>query len=160
MAIEIERKFLVKHEGWRSQVDPGQLYRQGYLPTQAGTTVRIRTVGLQGYLTIKGSTSGISRAEYEYAIPLADAEAMLDTLCDSALIEKTRYRLTWGNVVWEIDEFLGTNQGLILAEVELKTENQRLELPDWVGQEVTDDSRYFNANLVRYPYCQWTMNAE
>ncbi len=155
MAIEIERKFLVINQQWRSQADPGQLYRQGYLPTQAGTTVRIRTVGEQGYLTIKGLSSGISRAEYEYAIPVQDAQEMLDTLCHAALIEKKRYRLICNDLLWEIDEFLGANQGLILAEVELHSENQTVELPDWVGQEVSEDARYFNANLVKVPYGQW-----
>ena len=154
MAVEIERKFLVKGESWRS-LTQGVAYRQGYISAQKNTTVRVRVVGEQGYLTIKGPTQGKSRAEFEYGIPVEDAQEMLETLCDRPLIEKIRFKLKQNGLVWEIDEFLGENQGLILAEVELEDENQTIELPNWVGKEVSDDSRYFNASLVKQPYSQW-----
>ncbi len=154
MAVEIERKFLVNTDAWRSHAI-GKLYRQGYLPTQKYTTVRVRVVGDRGFLTIKGKSEGISRSEFEYEIPLEDAKEMLDTLCDRPLIEKIRYVLDVEGVRWEIDEFQGENQGLILAEVELSNADQKVILPNWVGQEVSDDPRYFNANLAKHPFTRW-----
>lgn len=158
MSTEIERKFLVKSEDWRF-LATGKLYRQGYLSTKKSCTVRVRLVGNQGYITIKGSTQGISRAEYEYPIPAEDAQAMLDNLCDRPLIEKTRYKIEFAGLIWEVDEFAGDNQGLIVAEVELTDENQIIELPDWIGKEVSDDPRYFNANLTKHPFSQWSENS-
>jgi adenylate cyclase len=165
MPTEIERKFLVKGEAWRS-LATGTIYRQGYLSTKKGCSVRVRLVGEQGYLTIKGLSQGISRAEYEYSIPAEDAQEMLDNLCISEasregyrpIIEKTRYKIDFAGLIWEVDEFAGENQGLIVAEVELTDEHQVIELPDWIGKEVSDDPRYFNANLVQYPYSQWSEN--
>ena len=154
MAKEIERKFLVKSDSWRGQ-EAGKRYRQGYLSTAKERTVRVRTAGDKGYLTIKGISVGASRSEYEYEIPVADANEMLDRLCERPLIEKTRYRVPHDGLVWEIDEFEGENSGLIVAEVELKDEHQSVTLPDWVGQEVTGDPRYFNANLVAKPFSKW-----
>ncbi|MEC4895665.1 MAG: CYTH domain-containing protein [Oscillatoria sp. PMC 1051.18] len=154
MPLEIERKFLVKNDDWR-QLATGVIYRQGYISRTLEKTVRVRVVGSQGYLTIKGKTIGRSRAEFEYLIPGEDAEEMLATFCEKPLIEKTRYKLIQGELIWEIDEFFGENQGLIIAEVELKNENQVIELPAWLGQEVSDDPRYFNANLVTNPYRNW-----
>jgi len=154
MAIEIERKFLVIGDSWRSLAE-GQVYRQGYIPTQDKTTVRIRVVGSQGYLTIKGQSTGMTRAEYEYPIPVTDAETILQTLCQPPLIEKIRYCIPIENVIWEVDEFTGENQGLVLAEVELEEEQQTVNLPDWIGVEVTQDARYYNVNLAQYPYKQW-----
>ncbi|WP_414577785.1 CYTH domain-containing protein [Anabaena sp. CCY 9402-a] len=153
MAKEIERKFLVKDDSWR-QLAEGSLYRQGYISSQ-GATVRIRIVGNQGYLTIKGMTINYSRSEFEYPIPLADAQEMLDTLCVSPLIEKTRYKINLGSLVWEVDDFAGANQGLILAEVELTDEAQQIELPDWIGEEVSGDPKYYNSYLVKHPFCEW-----
>ncbi len=154
MATEIERKFLVKGDEWRS-LGRGTGYRQGYISTkETGTTVRVRIVGDRGYLTIKGTTVGASRAEFEYPIPVEDAREMLDTLCDRPLIEKTRYRIQQGELTWEVDEFAGENQGLILAEVELDDENQTVELPEWIDREVSDP-KYFNVNLAKHPYSQW-----
>jgi CYTH domain-containing protein len=153
MAKEIERKFLLKNESWRG-LSQGVSYRQGYLTAGAGITVRVRIVGNQGFLTVKGATVGNSRLEFEYPIPLEDAQEMLDTLCDRPLIEKTRYKIKQGDLLWEIDEFAGENQGLILAEVELKEENQTIELPEWIDREVSDP-KYFNANLAKHPYSQW-----
>ncbi len=157
MATEIERKFLVKGEQWRS-LATGTVYRQGYLSTKKGCTVRVRLMGDQGYLTIKGLSQGISRAEYEYPIPAKDAQEMLDNLCEPPLIEKTRYKIEIAGLIWEVDEFAGENQGLIVAEVELPDENQTIELPDWIDQEVSDDSRYYNVNLAQHPYSQWSKN--
>ncbi|NJK48911.1 CYTH domain-containing protein [Candidatus Gracilibacteria bacterium] len=154
MAIEIERKFLVKGDTWRS-LGTGQVYRQGYITTVNSTTVRIRIVGDRGYLTIKGKTDGIARSEFEYLIPVEDAQSMLDTLCDRPLIEKIRYKIQFGNLLWEVDEFLGENQGLIMAEVELDDANRTIELPDWIAKEVSSDRKYYNSNLAKYPYQQW-----
>ncbi|MBW4621258.1 MAG: CYTH domain-containing protein [Cyanosarcina radialis HA8281-LM2] len=155
MAVEIERKFLVTGDSWRS-LATGTLYRQGYIATEAGATVRIRLVGDRGYLTIKSKLGQISRTEYEYPIPASDAREMLDNLCERPLIEKTRYKIPLAELIWEIDEFAGENEGLILAEVELPAENYSLDLPAWIAREVSDDPRYFNANLVKYPFKKWS----
>jgi len=154
MAKEIERKFLVRGNTWRGQ-DGGKRYRQGYLSTVKERTVRVRTTGDKGFITIKGESVGATRSEYEYEIPLADANEMHDRLCERPLIEKTRYRVSHEGLAWEIDEFEGDNRGLIIAEVELKDETQSVTLPGWIGQEVTGDPRYFNANLVANPFSQW-----
>ncbi|WOD41827.1 CYTH domain-containing protein [Nodosilinea sp. E11] len=154
MGQEIERKFLVVGDAWRNHAQ-GELMRQGYIPTQDARTVRVRQVGDRAYLTLKGPAVGLVRPEFEYSIPVDDAETILATLCEPPLIEKTRYRLPLGNVVWEIDDFHGDNQGLIVAEVELTSADQPVDLPDWIGLEVTDDHRYQNANLARHPYSQW-----
>jgi CYTH domain-containing protein len=118
-------------------------------------TVRVRTVDAAGYLTIKGMSHGAARAEYEYEIPVADADELLDSLCERPLIEKTRYRVEHGGLVWEIDEFDGDNRGLVVAEVELKSADQAIVKPAWLGEEVTADRRYFNASLVEHPYTKW-----
>lgn len=154
MGQEIERKFLVEGDAWRALAE-GTRYRQGYLSTVKERTVRVRTIGDKAYLTIKGITQGIARAEFEYEIPLADANALLDDLCERPLIEKDRYKILHGGLTWEVDEFFGENAGLVLAEVELEAEDQVVELPDWVGQEVSDDPRYYNANLIASPYRTW-----
>lgn len=154
MAKEIERKFLVKSDSWRRLAE-GKVYRQGYISTQKEATVRVRIVGNQGYLTIKGPSVKYSRSEFEYPIPVEDAQEMLDTLCESPLIEKIRYRVECGGLIWEIDEFDGVNKGLIIAEVELSDEQQQIELPIWIGKEVSDDPKYFNSNLVKHPFSQW-----
>jgi CYTH domain-containing protein len=154
MATEIERKFLVKDDTWRS-LGTGTTYRQGYIYTENRTTVRVRLAGERSYLTIKGKRVGATRSEFEYPIPREDGEIMLETLCNRPLIEKVRYRIPQDDVVWEVDEFLGENIGLILAEVELTAENQAIVLPDWIGKEVTDDFRYYNSYLARHPYREW-----
>ena len=135
MAREIERKFLVTHQDWRS--GDAAKYRQGYLSLDRERTVRVRVAGDAAYLTVKGITKGASRQEFEYEIPLHDANAMLDTLCHRPLIEKRRYRVRHGGLDWDIDEFFGDNAGLVVAEVELKSEDQPFDRPDWLGQEVT-----------------------
>lgn len=154
MATEIERKFLVKDERWRSGAR-GKLYRQGYLSTDPERAVRVRIIGERAYLTIKGIISDLSRYEYEYEVPLDDAREMLDRLCQRPLIEKTRYLVEHAGMTWEIDEFAGENAGLVVAEIELDDEDQEIALPPWVGDEVSDDPRYLNANLVRRPYRTW-----
>ena len=154
MAQEIERKFLVKGDGWR-KLARGVLYSQGYLSTVKERTVRIRIQNNEATLTIKSITKGISRSEFEYCIPLADAEIMLQQLAVQPIIKKYRYRIPVDDVVWEIDEFLGANQGLIIAELELQSPDQIFRLPDWIGQEVSSDPRYYNNNLVKKPFTEW-----
>jgi adenylate cyclase len=150
---EIERKFLVRGEEWRA-LAVGVRYRQGYLSTVKERTVRVRTVGERGYLTVKGITVGATRKEFEYEIPAADAAALLE-LCEQPLVEKVRYRIPAGGLTWEVDEFEGVNRGLIVAECELASEDQRIELPPWIGAEVTGDPRYFNSNLIAHPFTAW-----
>ncbi|GEM83514.1 CYTH domain-containing protein [Meiothermus hypogaeus] len=154
MGSETERKFLVRSSDWKPGA-VGVLYRQGYLCRQEARTVRVRIAGDQAYLTIKGQAQGLTRLEYEYPLPLAEAQELLEQLCLRPLIEKTRYRIEYRGRVWEVDEFVGENQGLVVAEVELKSPDQPLELPDWVGEEVTHDPRYLNANLVVHPFSRW-----
>jgi adenylate cyclase len=154
MAEEIERKFLVRSDGWR-EAGPGVVIRQGYLCLDPARTVRVRTAAGRGYLTLKGLTRGAVRAEYEYEIPCADAGEMLERLCERPLIEKTRHRIEWGGRIWEVDEFDGENRGLVVAEVELERPDAEIVLPDWAGPEVTADRRFFNASLVRAPYTRW-----
>ncbi|MBW4440253.1 MAG: CYTH domain-containing protein [Plectolyngbya sp. WJT66-NPBG17] len=153
MGVEIERKFLVKDDQWRD-LAPGELYRQGYIST-VGNTVRIRVINDRGFITIKGLTQGISRAEYEYEIPVEDATQMLDTLCQPPLIEKYRHKIELNGLVWEVDEFLGENRGLTIAEIELKSADQAIDLPDWIGEDVSHDSRYYNSNLTKHPFTRW-----
>jgi CYTH domain-containing protein len=154
MGTEIERKFLVTENSWRS-LAAGVKYRQGYLNSAKERTVRVRTIDDKGFLTIKGITTGASRAEYEYEIPVGDADALLDDLCEKPLIEKNRYKIDFEGFVWEVDEFFGENQGLIVAEVELEGEDQAFEKPGWIGEEVTGDPKYFNSNLINNPYLKW-----
>ena len=154
MPTEIERKFLVKDDAWRS-LATGVAYCQGYIASSASRTVRVRVVGEQGYLTIKGASTGITRAEFEYPIPLNDALELLSTLCEPPLIQKKRYTIAHEGMVWEVDEFEGDNQGLIVAEVELTDAQQAIALPDWIDREVSDDPRYFNANLAKHPFREW-----
>jgi len=154
MAEEIERKFLVRSDAWR-RAATGTVFRQGYLSTVKERTVRVRVAGDRGLLTIKGITVGATRTEFEYPIPAADAEQMLDELCEQPVIEKSRYLVEHDGLTWEVDEFAGVNAGLIVAEVELATADQEIDLPDWVGEEVTDDARYYNANLIAKPYSEW-----
>jgi adenylate cyclase len=154
MGEEIERKFLVRDGSWREAAE-GVPYRQGFLSTVPERTVRVRVAGSQGTMTVKGKTIGARREEFEYEIPAADAERMLDALCERPLIEKVRYRLPVGRHVWEIDVFGGDNAGLVVAEIELGAEDEPFEKPAWLGEEVTDDPRYFNANLVARPYRDW-----
>ena len=153
MALEIERKFLLKEGAWRNE--KGTKYRQGYLSIAKERTVRVRIIDNKGYLTVKGISRGAVRVEYEYEIPGAEAEAMLDDLCEKPLIEKIRCKIEFKELVWEVDEFFGENKGLLVAEVELESEDQSFVKPEWVGEEVTSDPKYFNANLIHHPYSKW-----
>ncbi len=152
MGVEIERKFLVQGNGWASST--GVLYRQGYLNRDKTRTVRVRIAGDTAFLTVKGVSVGATRAEFEYAIPVADATALL-ALCDGPLIEKTRHLVRVEGTLWEVDVFAGDNVGLVVAEVELTAEDQPFARPDWLGEEVTQDPRYFNSNLAVQPYSRW-----
>ena len=154
MGQEIERKFLVKGTAWKAQA-AGTLYRQGYLSSVKERTVRIRIAGEKAFLTIKGLNKGVTRTEFEYPVPVDDAAAMLDGLCERPLIEKTRYVLPSGGYTWEIDEFHGDNDGLVVAEVELQRADDKPPLPEWVGEEVSSNARYFNSNLVKKPFKTW-----
>lgn len=156
MALEVERKFLVVGTAWKAGA-AGIRFRQGYLSTVKERTVRVRSEGPRAVLTIKGVTAGATRLEFEYEIPLADANRMLDDLCERPLIDKTRYRIDAGRgLTWEVDEFHGDNQGLVVAEIELPSEDAAFERPSWVGDEVSADPRYFNANLIAHPYRTWS----
>lgn len=154
MGVEIERKFLLKNKEWRCHVDAGVEIKQGYLNSTKERTVRIRINGEIGLITVKGETINSTRKEYEYQIPIEDAEELLE-LCEKPIIEKTRFEIIHNQKVWEIDEFRGINEGLIVAEIELEDENEELEFPQWIGEEVTSDARYYNANLIAHPYSDW-----
>jgi CYTH domain-containing protein len=154
MATEIEKKFLVINDRYKSSSSKA-LFKQGYLSVDFERTVRVRSYNGQGFLTIKGKTKSCSREEYEYSIPMQDAERMLDKLCIRPMIEKIRYFLTYEGCKWVVDEFLGVNEGLVTAEIELESEQQTFAKPDWVGNEITYDIRYFNSNLVENPYKSW-----
>lgn len=159
MAIEIERKFLLLNDDWRKRVSHACKIRQGYFFLEGKSSIRIRCVtkGDAGSATInvKQAVVGPQRLEFEYEIPCDEALQMLDTLCEDPLIEKTRHEIHCDDLVWEVDEFAGGNDGLVVAEVELQDAGQTLPLPGWVGREVTDERRYYNMSLVRYPFCDW-----
>lgn len=154
MGVEIERKFLVKDESWRQDAGEGMPCRQGYLVCDECKAVRVRRIDDRAFLTIKGASSGIVRAEFEYEIPSADADKLLE-LCGDAVIEKERYYISFQGMTWEVDCFSGGNAGLVVAELELEHEDQSFALPPWVGAEVSEDPRYFNASLARCPFSQW-----
>jgi adenylate cyclase len=155
MGVEIEKKFLVDHEKWQQIVKPqGKVYKQGYLLSDEKRTVRIRVADDVAYITLKGSTTGISRSEFEYTIPVNEGKEILKEMATS-FIEKTRYNINYAGNVWEVDVFEGDNQGLIIAEIELKHENQEFEKPEWVKNEVSDDRRYTNACLSVNSFKNW-----
>ncbi len=153
MGVEIERKFLLKGDGWRS-LGVAVAMRQGYLSSDKARVVRVRIEGDQAYITIKGQSAGATRGEWEYAVPLADAEQLL-LLCEQPLVEKVRRRIDFKGHTWEVDEFAGVNQGLVVAEIELAAENEAFEKPEWIGEDVTDDARYYNSSLVKKPFNAW-----
>lgn len=155
MGVEIERKFLLVGDTWRESADVGTPLRQGFLSTDKERVVRVRAAGDLGTLTIKGLGSGASRPEFEWTIPVGEAHELLDTLALRPLIEKTRYLVVYAGHTWEIDVFEGRNRGLVVAEVEIATEDTVVQLPEWVGQEVTNDHRYANARLVQAPFDTW-----
>lgn len=153
MALEIERKYLVSGDAWRDA--PAQRLSQGYLCHAPERTVRVRIAGERAFLTVKGISQGATRQEFEYPIPLADAQALL-ALCEAGVIDKVRHTLVHAGKTWEVDAFLGENEGLVVAEIELSSEDEAFEKPDWLGQEITQDARYYNANLSTLPYQRWT----
>lgn len=160
MPIEIERKFLLADNSWREQADEGVLMRQGYLNNavsggEVKSSVRVRIAGEHANLNIKSATLGVTRQEYEYPIPLADANELLNSLADGPLIEKTRYHVKHGSHTWEIDVFSGDNHGLVVAEIELSAESEVFQRPSWLAEEVSDDPRYYNVCLVKHPYKDW-----
>ena len=155
MPKEIERKFLIKNNDYRL-LAKGVRYKQGYICRLPDKVARVRIAGAQAFLTIKGMTQNLAvRLEYEYEVPVEHAEEMLERLCEKPFIEKIRYRVPYGNDIWEIDEFSGDNEGLTVAEIEMPSVDYELELPPGVGEEVTDDPRYLNANLVTNPFKSW-----
>lgn len=153
MPFEIERKFLVNNDRYKIGSTSAR-YCQGYLKGGSTCVVRVRIADGKAMLTIKGPSKGVTRSEFEYLIPTEDANAMLE-LCERPLIEKIRYVVNYKGMTWEVDEFLGDNQGLVIAEIELSSEDQAFEKPDWVGEEVSSDPKYHNSNLVRFPYKAW-----
>ena len=154
MGIEIERKYLVKRDSWKNHTEDGLSCKQGYLYADVEKTIRVRIMGEKAYLTVKGKSAGISRSEFEYEIPVSDASDLMN-LCDN-IIEKTRYLIQHKGMIWELDIFEGSNNGLMIAEIELESEDQHFEFPNWVGKEVSDDSRYYNACLARNPFSTWS----
>ena len=155
MGIEIERKFLVRNTDWKKLVVASSPCTQGYIALEGSGSVRVRVLGEKGFLTLKGPRIGISRTEFEYEIPKEEAESLLESFCDEALISKVRHKVNYAGNLWEIDEFTGTNEGLTLAEIELRQEAQSVTLPDWVGKEVSEDERFFNARLAKHPISTW-----
>lgn len=156
MPLEIERKFLAAGDGWRGLVETSVLLRQGYLANTARASIRVRVAGEEAWISVKAMTPGMARAEYEYPVPAAEAAEMLDGLCERPFVEKWRHRVPWsGGLVWEIDEFLGDNSGLVVAELELDRVDQAFERPDWLGIEVTDDLRFYNFRLATTPWSRF-----
>ena len=155
MTLEIEHKFLLANDGWRRQVQRSVDFRQGYLSSQPTSSIRVRIAGQQAWLNIKSATVGNQRLEFEYDIPIEDAQLIIDSLCGKPLIEKTRHFVTFDSHLWEIDEFKGENEGLIVAEIELAEPSENFSKPEWLGQEVTHDLRYYNNNLAKNPYRNW-----
>jgi adenylate cyclase len=155
MGIEIERKFLVNSEKWEQEEKPsGEIFRQGYLLTDPAKTIRVRQTSTKGFLTIKGISVGPTRAEYEYEIPFEEAKELLDQFAVSEL-SKIRYKISVDHHIWEVDVFFGENEGLIVAEIELKSEDESFKIPDWIGQEVTGEEKYYNSNLTQLPFKNW-----
>ena len=156
MATEIEHKYIVINDSYLQGYSKKNYFKQGYLTTQPSCVVRVRIADTQAYLTIKGENKGASRPEYEFEIPSEQAQAMLDNLCSTPVIEKTRYIYEYQGHIWEIDHFAGDNEGLVMAEIELKDENEAYELPPFVGKNVTGIARYYNSCLSQHPYSQWS----
>lgn len=154
MGKELERKFLVKNSTYK-KLCSGKLYKQGYLNRNPDRTVRVRLIDNKGFLTIKSKENDIARKEFEYEIPFTDAEEILEKICEKPFIEKTRYIYNYMGHVWEIDEFHGENEGLVIAEIELENENENFAIPEWIGEEVTYDNKYFNSNLIKNPFKNW-----
>jgi adenylate cyclase len=157
MGVEIERKFLVANDAWRKSVISETRLKQGYLANQERASVRVRIGGDQAFLNIKSATLGIRRSEFEYEIPPDDAEAMLEQVAIRPFIDKTRYKVKCGEHIWEVDLFHGENEGLVVAEIELSSEDENFQKPEWAGEEVSGDPKYFNVCLVKHPFCKWNV---
>lgn len=157
MGIEIERKFLVANDSWRKDVISETRLKQGYLANQERASVRVRIGGDKAYLNIKSATLNIRRSEFEYEVPVSDAEEMLEQVAIRPFIDKTRYKVKWGEHIWEVDLFHGENEGLIVAEIELEAEDESFQIPEWVEKEVSGDPKYFNVCLVKNPFCKWNL---
>jgi CYTH domain-containing protein len=154
MGKEIERKFVVDTAAWKPQ-GAGTHFKQGYLNSQKERVVRVRIEGDRAKLTVKGPSVGVTRSEFEYAIPVEDAALLLDNLCEQPLIDKHRHKEVHGGKTWEIDVFHGENEGLVVAEIELTSEDEKFAAPAWAIREVSSDPRYFNSNLLKHPFCSW-----
>ena len=154
MGKEIEKKFLIKNQDYK-KLSKGITVKQGYLSRDPDQVVRVRVYGSKGFITVKGKNIGTVRSEYEYEIPFGDAEEIIDILCERPIIEKYRYHIEMSGFVWEVDQFLGENEGLIIAEIELPAEDTPFPKPDWIGEEVSGDPKYFNSNLVKRPFKNW-----
>ena len=155
MPIEIERKYLLRNDDWRLKADQGTKYVQGYIIGSDKASVRVRTQGSQAFINIKSATLDIKRQEFEYAIPLDEAQELLSSLCEKPLVKKTRYIVVENGDEWEVDIFEEENEGLVVAEIELQSVDQNIVLPSWCGQEVSEDPRYYNVNLAKHPFCKW-----
>lgn len=155
MATEIERKFLVTNDDWRAQASEKKIIKQGYFASAGKASIRIRISGSSANINIKSATLDVTRMEYEIPVPLADAEEMLEHLCEKPFIEKVRYLVPYGDHIWEVDEFSGDNEGLVVAEIELSSSGEQFERPPWLGEEVSSDKRYYNVCLVKHPYKNW-----
>lgn len=159
MGVEIERKFLIGSHGWKDRVDQSISIKQGYLNSNKSRTVRVRTYGGVGFLTIKGKSENLTRQEFEYEIPLDEAMSLLE-LCEMPIIEKTRFLVSHQGHDWEIDVFEGENEGLVVAEIELTNEDQKLPIPEWIGEEVSTDPKYYNSSLITHPFKNWKKDVE
>lgn len=155
MGLEIERKFLLSNDDWRALIESSHYMNQGYLSRTDDSAIRVRITGDQAHINVKKTTDGIQRLEYEYPIPLSDAQEMLDRVALQPVIEKTRHMLTIDGHLWEIDEFHGVNDGLIVAEIELQSTDEAFTRPNWLGKEVSEDKRYYNSTLIVHPYTTW-----
>ncbi len=155
MATEIEHKFLLTGDGWKAHIVRSEQYKQGYLANNDRCSVRVRIAGDQAWLNIKSATLGTCRSEFDYPVPADDAEQILETLCARPFIEKTRYFVAHAGHLWEIDVFAGDNEGLMVAEIELSSEGEDFVRPEWVGEDVSHDRRYYNSALVEHPYREW-----
>jgi adenylate cyclase len=157
MGIEIERKFLLRDDSWRDMINSSERMKQGYLSQGEHRSIRVRVSGdNRAWLNIKSSRDGINRLEFEYPLPVEDAEEMLAKVAFRPFIDKTRHYIKLGKHTWEVDEFYGENQGLIVAEIELDDADENFQKPDWLGEEVSSDPRYYNSNLIKNPFNQWS----
>ncbi|THB75373.1 MAG: CYTH domain-containing protein [Gammaproteobacteria bacterium] len=155
MGIEIEKKFLLNNDEWKKEAGDGEQFRQGYMSGSNRSSVRIRVAGDKANINIKSATLGVTRKEYEYEIPVEDANEMLDSMCERPFIEKRRFFIKRGPHTWEIDVFEGDNEGLIVAEIELKDPDEPFDIPGWIGEDVSEDPKYYNVCLVNHPYKDW-----